>query len=50
MLNIQCLASSPKSALNHHAKFLIEPLEKGHGITIGNALRRTLLSHIPGIG
>jgi len=49
MLNIQCLASSPKSALNHHAKFLIEPLEKGQGITIGNALRRTLLSQIPGI-
>jgi DNA-directed RNA polymerase subunit alpha len=49
MFSIQCLESSTKSALSCNAKFLIEPLEKGHGITIGNALRRTLLSHIPGI-
>lgn len=49
MFNIQCLESSAKSTLNCNAKFVIEPLEKGHGITIGNALRRTLLSHIPGI-
>ena len=49
MFSIQCLESSTKSALSCNAKFLIEPLEKGHGITVGNALRRTLLSHIPGI-
>ena len=49
MFSIQCLESSTKSALSCSAKFLIEPLEKGHGITVGNALRRTLLSHIPGI-
>ena len=49
MFSIQCLESSTKNALNCSAKFIIEPLEKGHGITIGNALRRTLLSHIPGI-
>jgi DNA-directed RNA polymerase subunit alpha len=49
MFNIQCLESSKVDSLSCHAKFLIEPLEKGHGITIGNALRRTLLSHIPGI-
>lgn len=49
MFSIQCLESSTKSALSCNAKFLVEPLEKGHGITIGNALRRTLLSHIPGI-
>jgi DNA-directed RNA polymerase subunit alpha len=49
MFNIQCLESSAKSALSCNAKFVIEPLEKGHGITIGNALRRTLLSHVPGI-
>lgn len=29
--------------------FLIEPLELGQGITIGNTLRRTLLSDIPGL-
>mgnify|MGYP004642361329 FL=1 len=31
-----------------YAKFVVEPLEKGFGITIGNALRRTLLSDLPG--
>jgi len=33
---------------NVYGKFVIEPLEKGWGITIGNALRRILLSSIPG--
>ena len=33
-----------------YAKFTIEPLEKGFGITLGNALRRTLLSALPGAG
>ena len=31
------------------AKFIVEPLEKGYGITLGNCLRRTLLSAMPGI-
>ncbi len=31
-----------------YAKFICEPLEKGYGITLGNALRRTLLSSLPG--
>lgn len=30
------------------AKFVVEPLEPGFGYTLGNALRRTLLSSIPG--
>lgn len=29
-------------------KFIIEPLERGYGITLGNALRRVLLSALPG--
>jgi DNA-directed RNA polymerase subunit alpha len=33
---------------DHYAKFVIEPLERGFGITLGNALRRVLLSSIPG--
>ena len=33
---------------NAYAKFIIEPLEKGFGITIGNALRRVLLSSMQG--
>jgi len=31
-----------------YGKFIIEPLEKGYGITLGNSLRRVLLSSIPG--
>jgi DNA-directed RNA polymerase subunit alpha len=30
------------------SKFTIEPLEPGFGYTVGNSLRRTLLSSIPG--
>lgn len=30
-------------------KFVIEPLEKGFGITLGNSLRRVLLSSLPGV-
>jgi DNA-directed RNA polymerase subunit alpha len=32
----------------NRSKFIIEPLEPGFGYTLGNALRRTLLSSIPG--
>ena len=30
------------------SRFVFEPLEKGYGITLGNAMRRTLLSALPG--
>lgn len=33
-----------------YAKFVVEPLERGYGLTLGNALRRTLLSAMPGAG
>ena len=32
----------------NRSKFIIEPLEPGFGYTLGNSLRRTLLSSIPG--
>lgn len=32
----------------HYGRFVIEPLERGFGTTIGNALRRVLLSSLPG--
>jgi len=32
----------------NYAKFVVEPLERGYGITLGNALRRILLSSLPG--
>lgn len=33
---------------NHYGKFVLEPLERGFGTTIGNALRRVMLSSLPG--
>jgi len=33
---------------NNYGKFILEPLERGFGLTIGNALRRILLSSLPG--
>jgi len=34
---------------NTYGKFVIEPLERGYGITLGNSLRRILLSSLPGV-
>lgn len=33
----------------NYGKFIISPLERGYGITLGNALRRVLLSSMPGV-
>ena len=43
--NIKCLEVNEEK---HYAKFVCEPLERGYGITIGNSLRRILLSSLPG--
>ncbi|MCL2159619.1 MAG: DNA-directed RNA polymerase subunit alpha, partial [Oscillospiraceae bacterium] len=32
-----------------HVSFVVEPLERGYGITLGNSLRRILLSSLPGV-
>ena len=37
-----------EDATEHYGKFVCEPLERGFGITLGNALRRVLLSSIQG--
>ena len=34
---------------NDYGKFALEPLERGFGITVGNSLRRVLLSSLPGV-
>ena len=31
-----------------YGKFVVEPLERGYGITLGNSMRRILLSSLPG--
>ncbi len=43
--NIECLEVDET---NNYAKFVCEPLERGYGVTIGNSLRRILLSSLPG--
>jgi len=37
-----------KSDDDTYGKFVVEPLERGYGITLGNSLRRVLLSSLPG--
>ena len=32
-----------------YGKFVVEPLERGYGITLGNSLRRIMLSSLPGV-
>ncbi len=43
---IECLEIGEN---NQYGKFVIEPLERGFGTTLGNSLRRVLLSSLPGI-
>ncbi len=43
--NIECLEIDET---RNYAKFVCEPLERGYGVTIGNSLRRILLSSLPG--
>jgi len=49
MFQIQCLESKTETTTSLYSKFSIGPLAKGQGITIGNALRRVLLSNLQGI-
>jgi len=42
---IECVERSED---NTYAKFVVEPLERGYGMTLGNSLRRILLSSLPG--
>ena len=42
---IECMETSDD---RRYARFMVEPLEKGYGITLGNSLRRILLSSLPG--
>jgi DNA-directed RNA polymerase subunit alpha len=42
---IECVESAED---NSYGKFVVEPLERGYGITLGNSLRRILLSSLPG--
>ena len=43
---IECIENVGEDA---YGKYVVEPLERGYGTTIGNSLRRILLSSLPGI-
>lgn len=48
MSTLTCIETYIDNEQNHYGCFVIEPLETGQGITLGNALRRTLLSDLTG--
>ena len=37
-----------ESSSSNHGRFVLQPLEEGYGVTVGNAIRRVLLSSTPG--
>ena len=43
---VECVSISEDEK---YGKFVVEPLERGYGITLGNSLRRILLSSLPGV-
>ena len=43
-----CFKTATYDLKTNYGKFVIEPLERGFGTTLGNALRRVLLSSLPG--
>lgn len=47
-LKIKCIDNVTNSDGSQYGKFILKPLEKGFGTTIGNALRRVLLSSLEG--
>lgn len=47
-IKIKCVNTTTSSDGTQYGKFTVDPLEKGFGTTIGNALRRVLLSSLEG--
>ncbi len=47
-ITTKCLENKTNNDGSLYGRFLIEPFDKGFGITVGNSLRRILLSSIPG--
>nr|YP_010196421.1 RNA polymerase subunit alpha [Gracilaria cearensis]UAD83818.1 RNA polymerase subunit alpha [Gracilaria cearensis] len=45
---IECIESKIESNRKQYGRFILEPLNKGQGITLGNSLRRTILSDLQG--
>ncbi|MBE9177472.1 DNA-directed RNA polymerase subunit alpha [Oculatella sp. LEGE 06141] len=45
---VECIESDIENERSSYSKFVLEPLERGQGTTVGNALRRVLLSNLEG--
>jgi len=45
---IECVESKTHKNQSQYSKFVLEPLERGQGTTVGNALRRVLLANLEG--
>lgn len=45
---IECVESKTQKNQSQYSKFVLEPLERGQGTTVGNALRRVLLANLEG--
>ena len=49
LFNVECIENEIIDSESHRSLFRFSPLRRGLGITIGNALRRTLLSELEGV-
>ncbi|MEB3289029.1 MAG: DNA-directed RNA polymerase subunit alpha [Leptolyngbya sp.] len=47
--HVDCIESIIEPDQGQYGRFVIEPLERSQGITVGNALRRVLLSNLEGV-
>ncbi len=45
---VQCIESKTDQDQGQYGRFVLEPLERGQGTTVGNALRRVLLANLEG--
>nr|QVY58124.1 RNA polymerase alpha subunit [Eucheuma denticulatum] len=45
---IECIESTIEGPRKQYGRFILEPLKQGQGITVGNSLRRTILSDLKG--
>ncbi len=50
MIRPVALEAESESLKNDYGKFVAKPLERGYGQTLGNSLRRVLLSSLQGAG
>jgi DNA-directed RNA polymerase subunit alpha len=45
---VECIESTTEKDQSQYSRFILEPLDRGQGTTVGNALRRVLLSNLEG--